>query len=195
MHRFDRLLLLTAVGAILCSPALVRAENWPQFRGPTGQGLSAEKGLPVTWGGKNQENVLWTAPLKGNGTASPIVWDNRVFVCTATWPPDVKDHKSTFPQQHVQCYRTSDGQLLWDVEVPHGPWKPNDFRIGPSGGYAELTPVTDGKLVYCASARRHSPRWTSRARSSGRKKSSPATSTAPWAPARFSTGRTSCCCA
>jgi outer membrane protein assembly factor BamB len=150
MQRFDRLLLLTAVGAISCSPALVRAENWPQFRGPTGQGLSAERGLPVTWGGKNQENVLWAAPLKGNGTSSPIVWEDRVFVCTATWPPDVKDHKSTFPEQHVQCYRTSDGQLLWDVEVSHGDWKPNDFRIGPSGGYAELTPVTDGKLVYCA---------------------------------------------
>ena len=68
-------------------PLLVPAQEqdvsqWPQFRGPTGLGLAASTHLPLTWGGPKGENVLWQSPLKGQGHASPIVWDNTVVVCT-----------------------------------------------------------------------------------------------------------------
>ena len=45
------------------------AADWPQFRGPTGVGLSGEKNLPLKWGGKEKENVLWQTPLIGQGHA------------------------------------------------------------------------------------------------------------------------------
>ena len=125
-------------------------ENWPQFRGPTGLGYTKDAKLPVKWGGKEGKNVLWKSPIVGKGHASPIVWGERVFVCTARWDGSVKDRKKVIPEQHVLCYRTSDGKLLWDRKVPPGKWLRDDFRSGPGGGYAAPTPTTDGKLLYCA---------------------------------------------
>ena len=95
-------------------------------------------------------NVLWKSPLHGQGHASPIVWNDRVFVCTAFWPATVREREKVIPEQHVGCYRLTDGKLLWDTIVPPGPWLRKDFRSGPGGGYAAATPTTDGKLVYCA---------------------------------------------
>jgi outer membrane protein assembly factor BamB len=128
----------------------VAKSAWPQFRGPTGMGLAAENNLPLEWGGADKKNVLWTSPLIGEGHASPIVWGNQVFVTTVSWPASVKDRGSVFPDQHVLCYQVSDGKLLWDTPIPHGPWKRNDFRSGPGGGYAAPTPCTDGRMVYAA---------------------------------------------
>lgn len=125
------------------------ADNWPGFRGPTGQGLTPDKDLPLQWGGPDKKNVLWTSPLKGEGHASPIVWNDRVFVCTVWWPPKGAQVASVMPEHHVTCYAVADGKLLWDTKVPPGPWLRSDFRSGPGGGYAAPTPVTDGKLVYC----------------------------------------------
>ena len=128
------------------------AENWPTFRGPTGLSYTKDTNLPVTWGGPNNKNVLWKAPLIGQGHASPIVWANSVFVCTAHWPATVRERQKVIPEQHVACYRGSDGKMLWDTLIPPGPWLRTDFRSGPGGGYAAATPATDGKLVFCAFA-------------------------------------------
>ena len=129
------------------SPLL--AGDWPQFRGLTGLGFTDEKSLPLTWGGKGNENVLWTAPLNGQGHASPIVSGDSVFVCTVAWPTNAGPREKTMPEHHVTRYRVADGKLLWDTPVPPGPWLRTDFRSGAGGGYAAPTPATDGKRVYC----------------------------------------------
>src|SRR5207249_3036242 len=98
------------------------AENWPGFRGPTGLGYTQDRSLPLTWGGAEHTNVLWQAPLKGQGHASPIVWQDRVFVCTASWPAAVQQREKVIPEHHVTCYHTTDGKLLWDTLIPPGPW-------------------------------------------------------------------------
>ncbi len=145
-------LFVIILAGILLSPQAVVGANWPGFRGPTGLGYTTEENLPIVWGGPANENVLWTSPLVGQGHASPIVWDDAVIVCTARWPGDVQDRKTVIPEHHVLCYRTTDGKPLWDTPVPPGPWLRTDFRSGPGGGYAAATPVTDGKLIYCAFA-------------------------------------------
>jgi outer membrane protein assembly factor BamB len=131
-------------------PAAVQAgDNWPGWRGPTGMGLSDEKNLPLTWGGKAQENVLWKVPLlKGkvdpdHNQSSPIVWGDRVFVTVSYWPDGVTRKK--FSEHRVHCFSTKDGKWLWEATVAPGPWLLNDFR---GGGYACSTPATDGKRVY-----------------------------------------------
>ena len=134
--------------AALWSVAVARGEDWPQFRGPTGLGYTAQTNLPIKWGGADNENVLWKSPLIGEGHASPIVSGERLFVCTARWADSVKDRKAVIPEQHVLCYSTTDGKLLWDAVVEPGPWLRNDFRSGPGGGYAAPTPTTDGQRVY-----------------------------------------------
>ncbi len=126
----------------------VSAENWSGFRGPTGLGYTSERNLPTSWGGENLKNVRWKTPLVGEGHSSPIVWGDRVFVCTARWADDVRKREEVIPEHHVLCYATGDGRLLWDTRVPPGPWLRTDFRSGPGGGYAAPTPTTDGKQVY-----------------------------------------------
>lgn len=139
---------LGAWGAILLATATTAwADNWPQFRGPSGLGYTTEKNLPIKWGGESNENVLWKAPLVGEGHASPIVWGDRVFACTVRWAEGKPDPK-VIPEHHVVCYSTADGKKLWDASVEPGPWRREDFRSGPGGGYAAPTPTTDGKLVY-----------------------------------------------
>src|SRR5690606_18795299 len=69
---------LAAVVLTLFGASLLTAENWPQFRGPSSVGVSAEKDLPVRWSG--EEGVAWKAAVAGLGVSSPIVWGDRVFV-------------------------------------------------------------------------------------------------------------------
>lgn len=63
--------------------------------------------LPIEWGGPEQRNVLWKAPLVGAGHASPIVWGERIFVCTARWEDTVvtdAERTKVIPEHHVLCY-------------------------------------------------------------------------------------------
>ena len=73
-------LLLTCAGL-----AGGTATNWPQFRGPHASGVSAEA-APVTWNVASGENLRWQTPLPGLGHASPIVWENRIYVATTVRP-------------------------------------------------------------------------------------------------------------
>ena len=137
-----------AIALVTLTNCWLQAEDWPQFRGPTGLGYTTDANLPLTWGGADNSAVLWKTPLVGQGHASPIVSGDRLFVCTAHWPESVTDRKQTIPEHHVLCYSVANGKLLWDTIVPPGPWRREDFRSGPGGGYAAPTPATDGKHVF-----------------------------------------------
>src|SRR6187551_3612759 len=67
--------------ALLLSLPLL-AEDWPQFRGPAGQGHSVEKGLPLKWSGT--QNVRWKTPLPGAGWSSPAIVGDTIWLTTAT---------------------------------------------------------------------------------------------------------------
>ncbi len=146
MTRFGMVILLL----LLVPVSGQSGDTWPGWRGPTGLGQTDEKDLPLTWEAKAREHVRWAVPLPGgegdrpdHNQSSPIVWHDRVFVTTAFWPAGVSQKE--FAEQHVTCYRASDGRKLWDTRVPHGPWRLSDFR---GGGYAAPTPATDGERVY-----------------------------------------------
>lgn len=141
---------LAAVATSLLGLCLATADaaDWPGFRGPTGMGLTPDAKLPVEWGGADGKNVVWRAPLVGDGHASPIVSGDRLFVCTAHWPEGTADRKTVVPEQHVLCYALADGKRLWDTTIERGPWLRTDFRSGAGGGYASPTPCTDGRRVY-----------------------------------------------
>jgi outer membrane protein assembly factor BamB len=111
----------------------LRADNWPRFRGPTGQGMSDDKKVPVRW--SNMENVAWKTPLPGQGWSSPIVWGDQVFV-TATTDDGVSCH--------VIAVNRRDGKIQWDREV----FKQKPSRKEQRNSYATPTPVTDGRRVY-----------------------------------------------
>ena len=151
MKKHFALFHLPALLVFLVGSVLRASDNWPGFRGPTGLGYTDEKDLPLQWDAKTGKNILWKSPLNGQGHASPIVWGDKVFVCTVLWGPH-DPHEQVIPVHHVLCFQATDGKLLWDTVVPPGPWRRNDFRSGPGGGYAACTPATDGKFVYCVFA-------------------------------------------
>src|SRR5262245_60248845 len=122
------------LGAVVFLLAMCsRAENWPGFRGPTGQGVSSEKNLPVHWAAES--NVVWKAAVPGEGWSSPIVWGDKVFVTSAT-------DRGT--KCHVVCLDRKSGKVVWDKEV----FEQVPVRKEGKNSYATPTPVTDGKRVY-----------------------------------------------
>jgi outer membrane protein assembly factor BamB len=126
-----KLLLLLAI--LLTSQLPARAENWPCFRGPTGQGISSEKDVPLTWSLK--ENLAWQTEFGGLGWSSPIVWGDRIFLTATT------DDETT---GRVLCIARDTGKILWDKTVAdHLPTKKR-----PKNSNATPTPVTDGQRVY-----------------------------------------------
>jgi len=125
--------VVAAVLSVVAISGPARAEDWPRFRGPTGQGISAEANVPLTWSAT--ENVAWKTPIPGEGWSSPIVAGNRVYVTTAT------DEGAS---AHVLAIAADTGKVEWDVEV----FKQKTERKETKNSYATPTPVTDGKAVY-----------------------------------------------
>jgi outer membrane protein assembly factor BamB len=123
--------------ALVCLVVLPQAavgENWPQFRGPTGQSISSEKDLPLKW--TTTENVAWKTAIPGESWSSPICWGERVFLTTAT-----DDGVSC----HLVAFERTSGKILWDREVAK---QKTTGRKEGRNTYATPTPATDGKLVY-----------------------------------------------
>lgn len=127
-------LLLTVI--IICSPAQISSgeENWPGWRGPRGDG-SAENDsrLPVKW--NVAENTLWKTPLPGKGHASPIIWENRIFIVSAL--DETRDRA-------LICLERESGRILWQQTVLQSPPE----RIHKLNSLASSTPVTNGKLIF-----------------------------------------------
>src|SRR4051794_32189761 len=68
--------------AQLSASAFAEEANWPQFRGPNGDGKTAAVGLPLTW--SETENIRWKTPIHGKGHSSPVVWGDQIWLTTAT---------------------------------------------------------------------------------------------------------------
>jgi len=109
------------------------AENWPGFRGPTGQGISSERDLPLHWNADS--NVLWKTSLPGVGWSSPVVWGEQVFVTTTL---------ENGTKCHVLCLDRTSGSVRWDQRV----FEQVPRRKESKNSYATPTPVTDGQFVY-----------------------------------------------
>ena len=128
----------------LALPCVVRASDWPGWRGPAGTGWTDEKDLPLTWNGKTGEGVAWRVTLpNATGHSSPIVWGDRVFVTTAVKQTQPQEAAREVPEHHLCCFQAADGKLLWRTPIPPGKM-PAGYAID-----AVPTPVTDGQAVYC----------------------------------------------
>lgn len=121
--------------------ATAKAENWPRFRGPTGDGISTETRLPVEWNDTN--HVAWKTPIPGEGWSSPIIWGERIFV-TAT----LQDGRKC----HALCLDAASGQILWNTEVMEqvpGYKERKNFYQGRLGGRYSASPVfADGRIYF-----------------------------------------------
>ncbi|MDI6449624.1 PQQ-like beta-propeller repeat protein [Anaerobaca lacustris] len=125
----------------LCAAS--RGENWPQFRGPGGLGVSQTENLPITW--SETENVAWKTPLPGYGASSPIALAGRLYVTCHSGYGTERDQTMEDLALHVVCVDGENGAILWDRQIE--PTLPESPRVRDHG-YAAATPATDGEHLY-----------------------------------------------
>src|SRR5215470_4160673 len=106
------------------------SDEWSQFRGPNGSGVSETKGLPTEFG--PTKNVVWKTELPA-GHSSPVLTDDRIFVTA-----------HTKEKLFVICLDRHTGKILWQREVPRA----HEGRLQNVNGPASPSPVTDGTNVY-----------------------------------------------
>ncbi len=149
-------------------------QNWPQWRGPLATGVAPAAAPPLVW--SETSNIKWKVKIRGNGSATPIIWGDRVFIQTAV-PTGKKAHKpdsapaadgsadANAPQQRrgggssmggptpdeayqfmLICLDRQTGKTLWQ-KVPREEIPHEGYRPG-EGSFASTSPITDGQHVY-----------------------------------------------
>ena len=137
-----------------------KATNWHHWRGPDATGASNTAKPPINW--SEDKNIQWKIPIDGYGSASPIIWGNKVFILTAintgkadpSLPKPEDQPKRIFGITHpnteyefvVLCLNRTSGKTLWRQVatrlIPHeGTHGDNNFASG--------SPTTDGERLYC----------------------------------------------
>ena len=112
----------------------IATDNWPQFRGPSGDGCSEARGLPLTWSQSN--HVRWKTPIHGRAWSSPVIWNSQIWVTTAT--PDGKE-------LFAICLDRDSGKILRDLKLfeVETPQFAHQFNT-----YASPTPVIEEGRLY-----------------------------------------------
>lgn len=134
-----------------------KLSNWHQWRGPNADGLAPNADPPVEWSAT--KNVAWKVAIPGSGSATPVVWGERVFILTAVDTgkagpaPEKKDPgqqgfttptPTTLHRFDVLCLDRATGKTLWTQTaaetVPHE-------GLHTTNTYASGSPSTDGKIL------------------------------------------------
>lgn len=129
-----RLAFFTLFALLL--PLSSRGQDWPQFRGPGGQGHSSVKSAPLTW--SDTQNIDWKAPIEGLGWSSPVIegMTGRIWLTTA-----LKNGKSL----RAVCLDARSGREIHNVEVLS---KDDPSRVHTKNSHASPTPVIDKDRIY-----------------------------------------------
>lgn len=158
------LAIVFAAVATINQTAGAAGSNWPQWRGPTGQGTSSEKNLPATW--SPTKNIKWKTPIAGRAHSSPIVWGKKIFLTTALDGAAIPGRKAGVAHKlldgtdfvhpdavgadlrhtfKVIALDRSTGKILWERIAYEGPVHDSRHK---KASFASSTPATDGKYVF-----------------------------------------------
>ena len=149
--------LTTLTLLLLTAPAF--AEDWPQWRGPTGQGIASDRPVPTQW--SETENIAWKTAIPGKGWSSPVIMGEQVWLTTAELKPDTPENvakrlKADTGGQplelageasfHAVCLDRASGKILHDIVVlveKEPQW------VHRMNSYASPTPVLEEGRLYC----------------------------------------------
>ena len=151
---------LAVLASILTIPSNGAAEDWPQFRGPGGQGHSTAKDMPLRW--SERENVAWKVPIEGRGWSSPVVLGEQIWLTTAVETPASAEElrraidrigvpvSRPYVASHVTlkaiCLDRKSGRRLHDLTLFE---VDEPVLLDPTNSYASPTPVAEAGRVYC----------------------------------------------
>ena len=149
------LLILAAVVSAL-PPVLLaqktRDEFWPQWRGPQMSGVSQSATPPSEW--SESKNIRWKIEIPGRGSATPVVWGDRVYVLTAIpTAGDVADPhapRGGLPVRGVHRFvvmaiNRKDGKVVWQQTAREA--EPHEASHNDNGTWASSSAITDGEHV------------------------------------------------
>ncbi|MFV0445770.1 MAG: PQQ-binding-like beta-propeller repeat protein [Planctomycetaceae bacterium] len=129
--------LAAAVGSVAGLTDASLASDWPQFRGPDGQGYATSDSLPSTW--SDTEHVLWKVPVEGLGWSSPVVAGERIYLTSAV--PDDDEVQNLV----AECRSLKEGAILWRSELHHQKGK---VELHGKNSHASSSPVVEGDFLY-----------------------------------------------
>jgi len=129
----NRLVIILVL--LIASPVVPSAENWPQWRGPSLNGLSGEKNLPVKWSAT--ENITWKLALPAWSGSTPIIWGDRIFLNVAE-ALSKRDGDNLF----LWCVDRNNGSVLWKRPLGGGNHQERKQNMSTP------SPVTDGQTVW-----------------------------------------------
>src|SRR5881397_3027958 len=141
--------MLARVGAVVFTAGVLAGSlwaNWPQWRGPNSNGsASAARDLPVTW--TISQNVLWRAKLPSWSAATPVVWQNTIFVTSAEegFTPlrgGSRPGASTPDKVFLLALNRKDGSIQWQRQIDSG------NQLFHKQNSASPSPITDGRRVW-----------------------------------------------
>jgi outer membrane protein assembly factor BamB len=122
-------LFLAVISDTVCA-----GDNWPQFRGPSGDGRTDAVGLPLTW--SETENIKWKTPIHGRAWSSPVVWGEQIWMTAAP-----EDGKRLF----AVCIDLATGKIIHDIKVFD---VPDPGKKHSLNSFASPTPVLEAGRVY-----------------------------------------------
>jgi outer membrane protein assembly factor BamB len=145
--------LLAAVGRPAAQAPAARDRYWPEWRGPSASGVSRTATPPVEW--SETKNIRWKVPIPGRGSASPVVWGDRLFLLTAV-PVGVSGDAQHAPRGGLTPRGThrfvvlaidrQTGKTVWE-RVAHEQ-EPHEASHTDNGTWASSSAITDGERVY-----------------------------------------------
>jgi outer membrane protein assembly factor BamB len=125
--------LLLTFYLLLAAPA---ASQWPEFRGPGGQGHAAAGQVPLEW--SETKNILWKVPVRGRGWSSPVIGDGRVWITTSVAATGGASLRAI-------AHDAATGREILNVEV----FKLSNANLkNPKNSHASPTPIVEGDRVY-----------------------------------------------
>lgn len=131
MHGMKSVIALALLTAGALQPLPILAAEWPHWRGPNFDGSSPETNTPVQF--SKTQGVRWVAPLPGPSAATPVVWNNRVFVSSTD---------TRTKTLRAICLDAQTGRELWNQEIAPG------FQLDERSNLASPSPLTDGRRVW-----------------------------------------------
>ena len=128
--------LVVLAATLTIAAASEAGENWPAWRGPHRDGVSAERNLPLRW--DTEENITWKLALPEWSGSTPIIWGDKIFLNVA----DGRDIQ-------LWCVDRNTGVPIWKKHLSDGNRRDNKQNM------SSPSPVTDGRYVYVMDRDRH----------------------------------------
>ncbi|HKK41159.1 MAG TPA: PQQ-binding-like beta-propeller repeat protein, partial [Bacteroidales bacterium] len=141
--RFIPLFFFLISNSLLSQTGTNFDKNWPAWRGPLANGIAPESNPPVSW--SEGSNIKWRTPIPGKGFATPVIWDNYIFISTAV----AKEGKAGSEMKpytfKVVALNRTDGKILWEKSVAD---EEVQDRIHQTASHISGSSVTDGRFLY-----------------------------------------------